>query len=143
MANSQAGGKKGKLRAGKPTLTGLLERLWSQVHDSLCCARLDCVFLCVRSSDAHQALTLLEEYSTQLGGDKKALQSAINRLIRVFRSRLFQALLGEYTIYDTSEEKILICAHYQPWAYAPMANSLPSARRMVRIELCRCAYRMR
>lgn len=47
-------------------------------------------------TDAHRALELLEEYHSTLSGDEDTpLRSAIERVIRIFRSRLFQALLGE------------------------------------------------
>ncbi|XP_065177564.1 disks large homolog 4-like [Sycon ciliatum] len=88
--------------------------------------------------DAHQALTLLEEYSTHLGGDKKALQSAINRLIRVFRTRLFQALLDIQDFYEDtllSDEKpqqakisraLEMAARWETNSFIPATNRDPS-----------------
>ena len=45
--------------------------------------------------EAHRALELLEEYYSQLVRPQdKSLQAAIEKIIRTFKSRLFQALLG-------------------------------------------------
>lgn len=53
--------------------------------------------VCVCTGDAHRALELLEEYHAQLKDPAdKPLRTAIERIIRIFRSRLFQALLGMY-----------------------------------------------
>lgn len=55
-------------------------------------------FLHPRSSfaEAHRALELLEDYHSRLGGPQdRALRIAIERVIRIFKSRLFQALLGK------------------------------------------------
>ena len=50
--------------------------------------------------DAHRALELLEDYHTRLNKPQdKPLKNAIERVIRIFKSRLFQALLGEFVIY--------------------------------------------
>ena len=47
-------------------------------------------------SDAHRALELLEDYHGRLNKPHdKPLKSAIERVIRIFKSRLFQALLGK------------------------------------------------
>lgn len=47
-------------------------------------------------AEAHRALELLEDYHSRLGGPQdRALRIAIERVIRIFKSRLFQALLGE------------------------------------------------
>lgn len=47
--------------------------------------------------EAHRALELLEDYHSKLTqpGDRP-LRNAIERVIRIFKSRLFQALLGEW-----------------------------------------------
>ena len=51
-------------------------------------------------TDAHRALELLEEYHSRLGKPQdRPLRNAIERVIRIFKSRLFQALLGEYWHY--------------------------------------------
>ena len=51
--------------------------------------------------DAHRALELLEEYHSQLQRPgEKQLRTAIERVIRIFKSRLFQALLGEEHYYS-------------------------------------------
>ncbi|KAJ8031210.1 Disks large 1 tumor suppressor protein [Holothuria leucospilota] len=46
--------------------------------------------------EAHRALELLEDYHSKLTqpGDRP-LRNAIERVIRIFKSRLFQALLGK------------------------------------------------
>jgi hypothetical protein len=47
-------------------------------------------------SEAHRALELLEDYHEKLTKPQdKQLRLAIERVIRIFKSRLFQALLGE------------------------------------------------
>lgn len=47
-------------------------------------------------SEAHRALELLEDYHAKLTRPQdKQLRLAIERVIRIFKSRLFQALLGE------------------------------------------------
>ena len=47
-------------------------------------------------SDAHRALELLEEYHSRLNkAQDRPLRNAIERVIRIFKSRLFQALLGK------------------------------------------------
>jgi len=53
-------------------------------------------WLSVFSADAHRALELLEDYHSQLiNATERPLRNAIERVIRIFKSRLFQALLGE------------------------------------------------
>lgn len=48
-------------------------------------------------AEAHRALELLEDYHARLSEPQdRALRIAIERVIRIFKSRLFQALLGEY-----------------------------------------------
>lgn len=48
-------------------------------------------------SEAHRALELLEDYHSRLSSPQdRALRIAIERVIRIFKSRLFQALLGKY-----------------------------------------------
>lgn len=48
--------------------------------------------------EAHRALELLEDYHTklQLSPQDRQLRIAIERVIRIFKSRLFQALLGTF-----------------------------------------------
>ncbi|XP_047354710.1 uncharacterized protein LOC124951033 isoform X2 [Vespa velutina] len=47
-----------------------------------------------KSEEAHRALELLEDYHAKLTRPQdKALRLAIERVIRIFKSRLFQALL--------------------------------------------------
>ncbi|CAG0922547.1 unnamed protein product [Notodromas monacha] len=49
----------------------------------------------VRKQEAHRALELLEDYHSKLvRNEDKQLRLAIERVIRIFKSRLFQALLG-------------------------------------------------
>lgn len=46
-------------------------------------------------TEAHRALELLEDYHAKLTrAQDKQLRLAIERVIRIFKSRLFQALLG-------------------------------------------------
>jgi len=53
------------------------------------------VITAVLTADAHRALELLEDYHSQLtNASERPLRSAIERVIRIFKSRLFQALLG-------------------------------------------------
>ncbi|KAL1123400.1 hypothetical protein AAG570_002480 [Ranatra chinensis] len=55
-------------------------------------------------SEAHRALELLEDYHSKLTKPQdKQLRLAIERVIRIFKSRLFQALLGGFvTMYKTA-----------------------------------------
>ncbi|CAG9785619.1 unnamed protein product [Diatraea saccharalis] len=49
----------------------------------------------VRKQEAHRALELLEDYHCKLVKPQdRQLRLAIERVIRIFKSRLFQALLG-------------------------------------------------
>ncbi|XP_076251234.1 disks large 1 tumor suppressor protein-like isoform X3 [Rhynchophorus ferrugineus] len=50
----------------------------------------------VRKQEAHRALELLEDYHSKLiRPQDQTLRQAIERVIRIFKSRLFQALLGK------------------------------------------------
>ncbi|XP_072162343.1 disks large 1 tumor suppressor protein-like isoform X5 [Bemisia tabaci] len=50
-----------------------------------------------RIHTAHRALELLEDYHAKLTRPQdKQLRLAIERVIRIFKSRLFQALLGMF-----------------------------------------------
>uniref|UniRef100_A0A182T5X1 L27 domain-containing protein n=1 Tax=Anopheles maculatus TaxID=74869 RepID=A0A182T5X1_9DIPT len=52
-------------------------------------------------SKAHRALELLEDYHSRLSSPQdRALRSAIERVIRIFKSRLFQALLDIQEFYE-------------------------------------------
>jgi len=54
--------------------------------------------------DAHRALELLEDYHQRLSkAQDKPLKNAIERVIRIFKSRLFQALLGRWTIITSGD----------------------------------------
>jgi len=65
-----------------------LENVYWIVYESDDCG-------CILSADAHRALELLEDYHSQLtNATERPLRSAIERVIRIFKSRLFQALLG-------------------------------------------------
>ena len=47
-------------------------------------------------TDAHRALELLEDYLSRLNHPQdKQLKTAIERVVRIFKSKLFQALLGK------------------------------------------------
>ncbi|XP_011306034.1 uncharacterized protein [Fopius arisanus] len=53
------------------------------------------------NSEAHRALELLEDYRAKLTRPQdKQLRLAIERVIRIFKSRLFQALLGKHPLQD-------------------------------------------
>jgi len=55
----------------------------------------------VCKAEAHRALELLEDYYSRLGdSDDKQLRAAIERVIRIFKSRLFQALLDIQEFYE-------------------------------------------
>ncbi|XP_054718136.1 disks large 1 tumor suppressor protein-like isoform X2 [Uloborus diversus] len=55
----------------------------------------------VRKQEAHRALELLEEYHCKLSKPQdKQLRNAIERVIRIFKSRLFQALLDIQEFYE-------------------------------------------
>lgn len=54
------------------------------------------VYMAYSSSDAHRALELLEDYHSRLTQPQdKQLKIAIERVIKIFKSKLFQALLGK------------------------------------------------
>lgn len=56
----------------------------------------------VRKQDAYRALELLEEYYNRLDSpEDKPLKNAIDRVIKVFKSRLFQALLDIQEFYES------------------------------------------
>jgi disks large protein 1 len=55
----------------------------------------------VSKAEAHRALELLEDYYSRLSEDEeKQLRAAIERVIRIFKSRLFQALLDIQEFYE-------------------------------------------
>lgn len=57
----------------------------------------------VRKQDAHRALELLEDYHSRLNSTQdKQLKVAIERVIRIFKSRLFQALLDIQEFYEST-----------------------------------------
>jgi len=57
----------------------------------------------VRKQDAHRALELLEEYHSRLNKPQdRPLRNAIERVIRIFKSRLFQALLDIQEFYEVT-----------------------------------------
>ncbi|RUS69774.1 hypothetical protein EGW08_022464, partial [Elysia chlorotica] len=57
----------------------------------------------VRKEDAHRALELLEDYHTRLSKPQdRPLKTAIERVIRIFKSRLFQALLDIQEFYEST-----------------------------------------
>ncbi|XP_076251233.1 disks large 1 tumor suppressor protein-like isoform X2 [Rhynchophorus ferrugineus] len=57
----------------------------------------------VRKQEAHRALELLEDYHSKLiRPQDQTLRQAIERVIRIFKSRLFQALLGKFKV-DNSD----------------------------------------
>jgi len=55
----------------------------------------------VCKAEAHRALELLEDYYSRLAEDEeRQLRAAIERVIRIFKSRLFQALLDIQEFYE-------------------------------------------
>lgn len=55
----------------------------------------------VRKEEAHRALELLEEYHSKLLSPRdKQLRNALERVLRIFKSRLFQALLDIQEFYE-------------------------------------------
>lgn len=59
--------------------------------------RLFIVLIVFGETEAHRALELLEDYHSKLVKPQdRQLRLAIERVIRIFKSRLFQALLGEF-----------------------------------------------
>lgn len=55
----------------------------------------------VKKQEAHRALELLEDYHSRLSEPQdRALRIAIERVIRIFKSRLFQALLDIQEFYE-------------------------------------------
>ena len=91
----------------------------------------------VRKEEAHRALELLEEYHKKLDShEDKQLGLAIERVIRIFKSRLFQALLDiqefyELTLLDESKtiqqktvETIQIA---DKWEGSPLVSASSSA----------------
>ncbi|CAH1781914.1 unnamed protein product [Owenia fusiformis] len=57
----------------------------------------------VRKQDAHRALELLEDYHGRLNSQQdRPLRTAIERVIRIFKSRLFQALLDIQEFYEVT-----------------------------------------
>ncbi|XP_074658045.1 disks large homolog 1-like isoform X2 [Tubulanus polymorphus] len=57
----------------------------------------------VRKQDAHRALELLEDYHSKLNSQSdRPLRTAIERVIRIFKSRLFQALLDIQEFYEVT-----------------------------------------
>jgi hypothetical protein len=64
-------------------------------------------------SEAHRALELLEDYHSKLTRPQdKQLRLAIERVIRIFKSRLFQALLGKLS-------SLLFVHLYEAFYYRP------------------------
>lgn len=55
----------------------------------------------VCKAEAHRALELLEDYYSRLDDtEEKELKAAIERVIKIFKSRLFQALLDIQEFYE-------------------------------------------
>lgn len=60
------------------------------------CANTHAPYIFVSLAEAHRALELLEDYHSKLTRPQdRQLRLAIERVIRIFKSRLFQALLGK------------------------------------------------
>ncbi|XP_064614910.1 disks large homolog 1-like isoform X2 [Liolophura sinensis] len=100
----------------------------------------------VRKQDAHRALELLEDYHTRLtSAQDKPLKIAIERVIRIFKSRLFQALLDiqefyEITLLDdskTTHQKTLETLQIaSKWEHEPpVTNNVPKYDNLTDEEL--------
>ncbi|KAK3586639.1 hypothetical protein CHS0354_024244 [Potamilus streckersoni] len=95
----------------------------------------------VRKQDAHRALELLEDYHSRLTKPQdKPLKNAIERVIRIFKSRLFQALLDiqefyECTLLDetksTQQKTLETLQIVNKWEREPpIINSLPRTEKV-------------
>ncbi|GFR07350.1 disks large 1 tumor suppressor protein [Trichonephila clavata] len=72
----------------------------------------------VRKQEAHRALELLEEYHCKLNKPQdKQLRNAIERVIRIFKSRLFQALLAVRPA--SRKESLSILLTPKPYIFLP------------------------
>lgn len=59
------------------------------------------------SADTARALVLLEEYCTKLRRpEEQQLKTAIQRVMGIFQSNLFEALLGESVIHNQSIQQL-------------------------------------
>lgn len=68
------------------------------------------VSFCLTLSDTQRALKLLEEYRSKLNQTEDAqLQHAIDRVINVFQSSLFHALIGKYLCGTIMTNPLLCC----------------------------------
>lgn len=74
--------------------------------------------------EAHRALELLEDYHAKLTRPQdKQLRLAIERVIRIFKSRLFQALLGKFFLFWKIYQQISIHrSNYETWLYRILRN---------------------
>ena len=69
---------------------------WGQVEIYLFVCYSSKLKMPVKKDDAHRALELLEEYCARLSSPAdKQLRIAIEKVIYIFKSSLFQALLGK------------------------------------------------
>ena len=58
---------------------------------------------CITNADAHRALEVLEDYYNKLQQpEDQPLRTAIEHVIRTFKSSLFQALIGWLHFYDVN-----------------------------------------
>jgi len=84
------------------------------------------MYVCV--VDAHRALELLEVYYSQLVRPQdESLQAAIEKIIRIFKSRLFQALLGMHNIRTILLHQLSIITYLRVIQNCKMA-----------VKLCNC-----
>ncbi|CAK9815853.1 Disks large 1 tumor suppressor protein [Anthophora quadrimaculata] len=87
--------------------------MYAHVHgdNSMCCYLPTVLYL--ERYQAHRALELLEDYHAKLTRPQdKQLRLAIERVIRIFKSRLFQALLGKSVILSLFYEMFTL-EHYR------------------------------
>ena len=84
----------------------------------------------VCKAEAHRALELLEDYYARLDeNEEKELKVAIERVIKIFKSRLFQALL------DIQGRRRLI-RHFPHWLrHSPAPACRPAATRAMKTTL--------
>ena len=67
----------------------MLQETWQNLKMPVC------------KAEAHRALELLEDYYSRLDDtEEKELKAAIERVIKIFKSRLFQALLDIQEFYE-------------------------------------------
>lgn len=73
----------------------------------------DCL-ICLSSADTARALGLLEEYCTKLRKpEEQQLKTAIQRVLGIFQSNLFEALLGKSVKHDLNIKQLKFLGRLQ------------------------------